>query len=293
MKVLILIFKVLFLSIVHFLTFAVASSYFLPSDVWDWEQSEDLNSAFLLFMICLMNSSIFTFIILNSSIKGWKLIVSIFILFFGVMTFMSQIETAFFIEDLPPGFLQGIIITGAVVAGIFSPLSVWLLKSKNLIDNNKDFDLKIYNRKLNWKIMLIVVIYLLLYFSFGYFIAWKNPEVREFYSGADPGNFLMQMRIVLIETPWLIPFQIIRAFLWAALGYLMIFVMRGYWIKIAIATGLLFSVVMNNQLLLPNPVMPETVRMIHLLETASSNFIFGFLMITIFHMTQNKKLVYS
>jgi len=34
--------------------------------------------------------------------------------------------------------------------------------------------------------------------------------------------------------------------------------------------------VMNAQLLLPNPYMPEPVRMAHLVETASSNLIFGF-----------------
>jgi len=33
--------------------------------------------------------------------------------------------------------------------------------------------------------------------------------------------------------------------------------------------------VMNALLLLPNPYMPEPVRMAHLVETASSNFIFG------------------
>jgi hypothetical protein len=33
--------------------------------------------------------------------------------------------------------------------------------------------------------------------------------------------------------------------------------------------------VMNSLLLLPNPYMPHEVRMAHLVETASSNFIFG------------------
>jgi hypothetical protein len=32
---------------------------------------------------------------------------------------------------------------------------------------------------------------------------------------------------------------------------------------------------MNAPLLLPNPYMPEPVRMAHLVETASSNFVFG------------------
>jgi hypothetical protein len=36
---------------------------------------------------------------------------------------------------------------------------------------------------------------------------------------------------------------------------------------------------MNTQLLLPNPLMPYEVRMTHLLETASSNFIFGFVLV--------------
>jgi len=38
-------------------------------------------------------------------------------------------------------------------------------------------------------------------------------------------------------------------------------------------------VVMNSQLLLPNPLMPQEVRMVHLLETATSNFLFGWFVV--------------
>jgi hypothetical protein len=51
--------------------------------------------------------------------------------------------------------------------------------------------------------------------------------------------------------------------------------LKGRRLETALAIGLLFAVVMNAQLLLPNPYMPESVRMAHLVETASSNFIFG------------------
>jgi hypothetical protein len=34
-------------------------------------------------------------------------------------------------------------------------------------------------------------------------------------------------------------------------------------------------------LLLPNPLMPREVRMAHLLETASSNFLFGWLTVLV------------
>jgi hypothetical protein len=43
----------------------------------------------------------------------------------------------------------------------------------------------------------------------------------------------------------------------------------------------LFAVVMNSQLLLPNPLMPREVRMAHLLETATSNFLFGWLIVLV------------
>jgi hypothetical protein len=42
-----------------------------------------------------------------------------------------------------------------------------------------------------------------------------------------------------------------------------------------------FAVVMNSQLLLPNPLMPHEVRMVHLVETATSNFLFGWLIVLV------------
>jgi hypothetical protein len=51
--------------------------------------------------------------------------------------------------------------------------------------------------------------------------------------------------------------------------------MRGAVVEKALAVGSLFAVVMNTSLLLPNPYMPYAVRMVHLVETASSNFVFG------------------
>jgi len=43
------------------------------------------------------------------------------------------------------------------------------------------------------KLSLIVIAYLVIYFTFGYFIAWKNAAVRAYYGGSDPGSFLAQM----------------------------------------------------------------------------------------------------
>ncbi len=138
-----------------------------------------------------------------------------------------------------------------------------------------------------WKQSLIVVAYLVIYFTFGYFIAWRSSAVRAYYGGSDPGSFLTQMSIVLRDTPWLLPLQVVRAMLWTALAVLVIRLMKGRWWEIGLVVGLLFAIP-NAQLLIPNPFMPAEVRMVHLLETASSNFLFGWLVVWVLLNTMEK-----
>jgi hypothetical protein len=130
------------------------------------------------------------------------------------------------------------------------------------------------------KLCVIVVVYLIIYFTFGYFIAWKSEAVLAYYGGKDPGSFLAQMSSVLRDTPLLVPLQILRALLWTAIAAVVIRMMKGLWWEAALAVALLFSV-MSAQLLIPNPLMPYEVRMVHLLETASSNFVFGWLAVMV------------
>src|SRR5712691_2808884 len=114
------------------------------------------------------------------------------------------------------------------------------------------------------KAKLILYIYLAVYFGFGYFVAWKSPAVQAYYGGSDPGSFLGQMRTVLRDTPWLLPLQVVRAMLWTALAVPVIRMMKGRWWEAGLAVALLFAVLMNSQLLIPNPFMPQEVRMVHL-----------------------------
>lgn len=79
----------------------------------------------------------------------------------------------------------------------------------------------------------------------------------------------------------LLPLQAVRALLWTALAVPVIRMMKGEWWEAGLAVALSFSVMMTSQLLLPNPLMPHEVRMVHLLETASSNFLFGWLVVIV------------
>jgi hypothetical protein len=166
---------------------------------------------------------------------------------------------------------------GVLISVPFSILAVLILgkRKAETVDAEPNTRLMMPASEWGWKLGVIAVLYVILYFTFGYFIAWRHPGVAEYYGGVDPGSFLAQMRIVLRNTPRLVPFQIVRALCWVALALPVIRMMKGKWPETALSLGLLFSVVMNAPLLLPNPYMPEPVRMAHLVETASSNFIFG------------------
>jgi hypothetical protein len=271
-----LILRVIALTIVLFVCFAVAGTVvgFANS-----AQASDQTSAstLLLLAVSLLQVMVMTHLILRSRWTGWRLVAAVFFVFYGVTTFMPQIESAVFLTRLPPGTLPRLFLMGVLIAVPFSGLAVLILgkRKPGAIDTEANTRLIMSASEWVWKLAVIAVVYVILYFTFGYFVAWRHPGVAEYYGGVDPGSFLAQMRIVLRDTPWLVPFQILRALCWVALALPVVRMMKGKWPETALSLGFLFAVVMNAPLLLPNPYMPEPVRMAHLLETASSNFIFG------------------
>jgi len=276
------------LTTVHFVCFALVSGALLSpaADQSDTIQASQAGAALAaLLTVSILNTAVLAYVIVRSRWAGWKLIITIFCVFYGVTTVMPQIETAYFLTRLPPGMLPRLFVAGAIIAAIFSPLAVLILgKRKPGKDEAKDeTHLRLQMPFGDWvgKLSLIVIAYVVIYFTFGYFIAWKSAAVRAYYGGGDPGSLLTQMSSVIRETPWLIPLQAVRALLWAAIAVPVIRMMKGKWWEAGLAVALLFGVVATCLLLLPNPLMPPEVRMVHLLETATSNFLFGWLTVLV------------
>ena len=73
-------------------------------------------------------------------------------------------------------------------------------------------------------------------------------------------------------------FQILRGFLWVGIGATIIHATDGSVHKKSLIVALLLAVLSSSQLLISNPIMPEGVRMAHLLETGTSNFVWGIIM---------------
>lgn len=231
-------------------------------------------------------------LILSSQWRAWKLALSLGLAYYGAVTFLPQVETWYFLSDVTvnESVLQALFIMGLPIAFVHIPLAVWILGKWRKGEKKVETSLPLMPvSQWAWKLFLIAVIYLILYWSAGYFIAWQNPELREFYGS--PGAILPfweHTMNTLREEPGLLAFQLIRGVLWTLCALPLILGSKINAWGTAILVGFLFTIPQNLGLLLENPLMPlASVRLSHMIETVSSNFIFGMIVVWLFHRKHN------
>jgi hypothetical protein len=230
--------------------------------------SSQENAVIILPFVCLLQTAVMSYPIIQSKWSGLKLIIASFLLFFGVATFLTQIETIVFLSLLknvvPVEEIQKFFIQGFAIALLFSVSAVIIygkVKDSGKMEGRLGY---ILNVNFLARFLGIGTIYLLVYILFGMFVAMPiGGEVfEEYYSG--------------LQLPaWILPFQIVRGLIWASLAFLILAMMECSWREKALAVALVFSVLPSSFLLLPNPYIPEQIRIAHFVEILSSNFIFG------------------
>ncbi len=271
--------KAVMLVLAMAVSFTVAGAILGPSGAS--QTPEDASQqAMALLTVSLVNALVLAYPIARSRWHGLKLIGAAFLLEFGAETLMTQIETLFFGSafNIPADVMRAIILSGALRALIFSPLAVLILGKMR-----KPGEQAGPNTRLTmawqgwvWRLALLPVIYLCLYFLFGYFVAWQSPDVRQLYAGTTAIEpFFEHMAGVVKSNAWIFPFQLLRGLLWIGLALPIIRMMKGRPWETALAVGLALGFLATSQLLIPNPYMSAPVRMAHLLETSSSTFIYG------------------
>ncbi len=230
----------------------------------------------------LLTSFLFTIVlsypIIRSTWSGMKLVITMAIVTYGVMTFLSQIETVVFLKYLvdvvDPEMIPKLFVQGAIVAALFSPPAVWI---HGKMKPSEDHRWKKLGNKLVmplsewiWKLVLLSIAYVLIYISFGQFVFMPlaGDAFDEFYVG--------------LEMPqWILLLQAVRALIWVALAVPVIRMMKGSRWEAGLAVALLFSVLMGALLLIPQDIMPDAIRMAHFVEVTLSNFLFGWVVVLI------------
>lgn len=223
-------------------------------------------------LLALVDTLVVTLLILRSRWRGWRLALAVAFSLYGVMTFMAQIETAWFAPamttmQISAPLIQGLFLQTVPLVLIWVPLAVALLTWGMPPTIEEPAPLPGTWQSWAWRLATIAVVYLALYFGFGYVVAWQNPEVRALY--ADGAN------LQVFAQERLIPFQVLRALLWVLFALPVLRMTRGARWQIAVVVGLLYALPMNMFHVIPNELMAPSVRLSHFIETASSNFIFG------------------
>jgi len=232
-----------------------------------------------LFLVSMINALVLSYPILRSRLYGLKLIGTVILVQFGVETFMAQIETLYFNSAVQMGMAEfvGIVAAGALRALVFAPLAVLIFgrMKKSVQPEEKKAAVKLSE----WgkRFAALAVFYVIVYFVFGYFVAWQWEETRLFYSGTTAIKpFFTHFRDLFRTDPIILPFQLLRGALWTALALLIVRMMKAKRWEASLAVALIFAGLLSSGIgLFPNPYMPPLVRQSHFFELLSSMLVFG------------------
>ena len=199
------------------------------------------------------------FIIRNTCFGGKKLLLNlIFVMFFIQIT--QNIDTLFIGSAFP--VMTRLDNISMILSGLFpllatTPLLVYFFQNKNNAVEKIELSIK----NLIIKLGIFGVIYLFFYILFGLFIIMRIEEFRLFYSSIE------------INPIMLIPFQILRGILLGIFVLPLINMIKTK--KIFIISICLIYLCMAIDLILPNGLLPDKIRIAHLIEMTIENILFG------------------
>ena len=255
-------------------------------------ESQGSQSRILLAMLAVggVNTAVLMIPILRSRWHGMKLLAATAFCIYIVQFFQGEIEVLFFDASLqaPAMLVYSHLTAGAVFAFLYGLIACAILGRLRERSDDRDgsgersrmptgqFMIKF--------LVLSIVIYPLIYFLFGYFVAWQSPHIREYYSGITHMlPFFRHFENLFRSNPLILPWQMFRGLIWVLVIVIFTRMQKGPgWMK-ALSLGLFLSLLMNAQMLIPNPIMPADVRFVHFIETASSNFLFGLMGVWLFN----------
>jgi len=269
------IFKLILCIIIYAIVF-IAANALMPFSQSFKELAASGNSSGILFILVSAAWVCFTifFIIRNTHWNGIKLFINIAFVVFFIQSFMTQIETLFFGNAFSAIPKSDIVFV--TFAGLFPVLAVVPLLIKFFQNKDSAFEKNKINIKSTLiRLAVIGVIYLFVYMLFGYFVAWQFKELRVFYSGsAEKLSFLGQTVNNFKTNPVIFPFQILRGILFGAAIIPIRKMVNKNKITFIISVCLLYLCTAI-QLIIPNALFPDMVRIAHLIEMSSSMLLFG------------------
>ena len=215
----------------------------------------------------LILSNLLTVLILGvyiaySNLRGVKLVVAIFVIYFIISSFNNLIEAFIYnVTDRPETVYS--MIQDLIVALIISPFLVYQFDKWN--DDPRK--LRFRHRSLLswlWRVITGDFSYIVIYLVAGFILQSVYPQLLTFYKGKLPTVGLM------------IGTQVLRGFIFMGIAVMILKTSDISIFKRAVLVGLIFSVLGGiAPLIPPNEYMPAYIRLGHGFEVGISNFVYG------------------
>lgn len=267
--------KILGISFLATVIYIIASAVLPFSESFQqMNQGSDPTDLIYLFIVHVWITSSVLYIGKKSTWNKKGLSFSILAVFIAVYGFMTQIETIFFqdaFEALSKSDGWFIMLTNVIALLVIVPLTLAAVK-KSSSGGKPEIEVK-----LNFilpRVALLAVIYMLIYFLFGYFVAWQFADVREFYSGTPDKDSFIGVMAGNLEDSFIIPFQFLRGLLFSIFILPIVFMFRHRKWELLISLLLVYATTAI-VLIIPNALFPDRVRWAHFIEMTTSMTLFS------------------
>ena len=228
---------------------------------------------------CLLVVLVMTWIVMASNTYGLRLVWPMVLMFFGIYTFNVHVETILFQLTIPQREVVNMMLRGLLLSLIFIP--VLLILMDKVKQPTALFE-SIRARRISvvgsiWKTIVCMIIYVIIYFIAG---ALVYPYIKDFY--AEMAHMPAMQHIFFM--------QLLRGLVYILVVIPIIRIVQINRLATALMIGLLLSILGGvAPLLFPNPYMPAYIRFVHGIEIGISNFVFGFIIGSLFGMKPTKK----
>lgn len=265
------VWKVLFITLISCICFMVVSALVPYSPEFKELSSEaGVLSAVGLFINNLWLTLTIYYITKHSPWSGKKLFWGTVFPLFMVYSFMTQIETWFFGSAFAILSKLDIILialtntTPILVGALLIPKT---FKHAGPKEHKKhSFD----RRDIAFKTGILGLSFMLIYFIFGYYVAWQSPELRVFYEGSTLKlGFIAKLVVNFKEQPIIYPFQFVRGVIFTLSVLPLWFMFKTENKKLLISLCLIYASI-GIVLVIPNVLFPNQVRWVHFIELISS-----------------------
>jgi len=230
-----------------------------------------------LILVAFIDTLLLSYFALRSRWKGWKEWGAVFVILYGMVYVLTAAETFYLGSILSASMALALLVNGAITSVIFAGALAWVFGGKGMQGGMSSTRLKMPGREWAWKIVVSAVVYLLLFFVFGFMVYMPLGKAL------DPVAYTQEQSIASNASSLVFPIELLRGALWALFAVPAIIALSFGWKKTGVTIGLLMAIPLALFQFL-STTTTIGLQIAHTAEIVGENMVFGFLLVWVLHV---------